>query len=133
MLIETMLSTDHIELIKIFIDANELRGMTVLEAKVDIRGTNHSFIHLACHDEDTMEKITFMSLRHSGFLNMFDDYLMKCGVTHNELNPATYRRQLQKEREDETTRIFMKNTFGVNESDDDEYNVFAIDTKYNHK
>ncbi len=85
MYIQTHLSADHIELIKIFMQANELYHVDILVKKRSIDGLDYLYLDIITLDEQDAEKLTFMGIRHSGVLNMLDDYLMKCNVSPFEL------------------------------------------------
>lgn len=100
MIITTKLSYEHLELIKIFMEANELTGVIIRPADLEIRGIIHRVIELDSTDEDTSSKLTFMGLRHYGVLNMLDDFLLKCGVSPLNLNPSTIYKQEREEYED---------------------------------
>jgi len=78
-IIETEIPADHLELITIFLKANELDADIFCE--ID-RNLNRQTIKISYNEknEDLCSKITYMSLRHLGFLNMLDDFLLKCGV-----------------------------------------------------
>jgi hypothetical protein len=92
--IQTTISTDHLELIKIFFEANELPDVRIYTYNKQIGMFAHRMIEVAYeNNSDTAEKITFMSMIHAGFLNMLDDYLMKCGVSVWELQPKTIKEQ----------------------------------------
>jgi hypothetical protein len=77
--IETELPADHLELITVFLKANELDAD--ISCEID-RNLNQQTIKISYNEEneDLCSKITYMSLRHLGFLNMLDDFLLKCGV-----------------------------------------------------
>jgi len=91
--IQTDLSIVHIELIKIFFQANELPNVIVRESDKQMGLFYHKVIEIEYNDDDTSSAIIYMSMRHSGFKNMLDDYLLKCGVSPWELQPATIREQ----------------------------------------
>jgi hypothetical protein len=101
MIVDTQLSVDHIELIKIFVEANELIETNVIEREVDIRGKKHRMLTLHTFNEDSATKLTFMGLRHAGVLNMLDDFLLKCDVSPLNLQPASIRTQENEEKEAE--------------------------------
>lgn len=113
MYLRTLLSTDHLELIKVFVEANELHDTIVMEVAETIRGIEHCFLHLKCDNLETETKLSYMGFRHCGVLNMLDDYLLKCGVPVNALQPKSFNRQLQNEKEEETNRKFLDSMFGV--------------------
>ena len=91
MYIETKLSPTHIELIKIFLQANQLTHTDVMCVKRSIDNIEYEFLDIVTLDEDDNEKLTYMGLIHSGILNMFDDYLIKCGIPWDFLPPRDYR------------------------------------------
>jgi hypothetical protein len=107
-IIDTQLDVAHKELIIIFLKANELVGVVIKEVPVEIRGRFHMMLQLESTYEPTSEILTFMGFKHCGVLNMFDDYLLKCGVGPDELQPKSYHRQLQEEKEHAVTEEFMK-------------------------
>ena len=109
MIIDTKLDIEHLELIKIFMKANDLVGVVITETPVEIRGKIHTCLSLESTVESTSVALTFMGIRHSGILNMLDDYLLKCGVPPDALQPATIYRQLQEERESDLNKDFMEN------------------------
>ncbi len=108
MKIETRLDIAHVELIKIFLEANELVGVVIKEATMEVRGRHHMVIHLESTYEPTAIALTFMGVRHCGVLNMLDDYLLKCGVPLDALQPKSYHRQLQEEKEQKQNEDFVE-------------------------
>lgn len=108
MIIDTLLDVKHIELIEIFLKANELVGATVYEYPMEIRGRHHMCLRIESKFEDTDVALTFMGVRHTGIKNMLDDYLMKCGVPVSQLIPSSIKRQEQEEREAEQNAAFME-------------------------
>jgi len=108
MIIDTRLDIAHIELIKIFLKANDLVGVEINEVPMEVNGRFHMVIQLESKYEPTSHSLTFMGLRHCGILNMLDDFLLKCGVLHDALQPKSYHRQLQEEKEQEQNEEFMK-------------------------
>ena len=108
MIIDTKLDIAHKELILIFFKANELIGMVVTEEPIEIRGRFHMVLRLESTFQGTSEALTFMGIRHCGVLNMLDDYLLKCGVTWDALQPSSMHRQIQDEREQEENEKFIK-------------------------
>jgi len=108
MIITTDLCVSHEELIKIFLKANILEDVVVQHVDWEVRGRTHRVLELRTDNEETGLQFTFMGVKHSGILNMFDDYLLKCGVGQTELKPKTWHRQLQEEKEAEQTRKFME-------------------------
>lgn len=106
--IETKINVDHLELIKIFLEANELNAIAN-EDEIIIRGVIHKALSIVVWDEDSEIKLTFMGVRHAGVLNMLDDYLLKCGVAVDTINPKTMHRQLQSEKEDRMNEEFVRN------------------------
>lgn len=108
MIIDTQLDVDHLELIKIFIDANELVGVVIKQVPMTYNGRHHMVLQLESTYDLASEKLTFMGYRHSGVLNMLDDYLLKCGVPYDALKPKSYYRQLQEEQEEEINEDFLE-------------------------
>lgn len=108
MIIQTQLDIAHKELIKIFLEANELVGVEITEEPLEMRGRFHMVLRLNSRFEGTSETFTFMDIRHCGILNMLDDYLLKCGVMWDALQPASMHRQIQDEREQEENEKFIK-------------------------
>lgn len=107
MIIDTQISFDHLELIKIFIEANDLDGVVAYPQDLNIRGVIHRVISVKSLDEDSNVKLTFLGIRHSGVINMLYDYLLKCGVSPDRISPPTIHRQLQSEREEKQNEEFM--------------------------
>jgi hypothetical protein len=99
MIINTKLDVAHLELIKIFIKANDLLGVEVNEVPLEIRGKFHMVLQLDCKYDESAQQLSLMGLRHSGILNMFDDYLLKCDVLPNALQPDSIVRQEAEERQ----------------------------------
>lgn len=108
MIIDTFLDIAHLELIKIFIKANELTGVEVIEYPVELRGRHHMCIRLESTYEDSSAALTYLGFRHMGVKNMFDDYLIRCGVAPYDLNPNSYHTQLRHEREIEQNEKFTE-------------------------
>jgi hypothetical protein len=75
---------------------------------MEVRGRHHRIIHLKITSEDSTIALTFMGLRHCSVLNMLDDYLLRCGVANDALQPASYHRQLQEEREARQNEEFLE-------------------------
>jgi hypothetical protein len=115
MIINTQLDIAHIELIKIFIKANDLVGIVLREYPIEVRGRFHMCLQLESTFEDTSIALTFMGVIHCGVLNMLDDYLMKCGVTPDSLKPKSIHRQLQEEREAKFNEEFMTHLLEIKE------------------
>jgi hypothetical protein len=113
MYIETELDPAHLELMRIFFKANDLRGIIVHNKKVMIRGVEHTFLHFETDFEETELKLTFMALRHAGIRNMFDDFLLKCSIPVDALQPKSFHQQLQAEREAKQNEEFMDNLLGI--------------------
>ena len=78
--IQTEIPANHSELIKVFLKANELDADISYEGNIAL---NRQTINISYNEEneDLCSKITYMSLRHLGFINMLDDFLLKCGVS----------------------------------------------------
>jgi len=108
MIIKTRLDIAHLELIKIFFKANELVGMNITEDTMEVRGRYHMVLQLESTYEPTSIALTFMGVRHCGVLNMLDDYLLKCGVPMDALQPKSYHRQLQEEKEAKQNEDFVE-------------------------
>jgi hypothetical protein len=85
----------------------------ITEEPVEIRGRFHMCLQLESKFDDTSVALTFLGLRHCGIQNMLDDYLMKCGVPWDALQPKSIHRQLQDEREEEQNKEFMKHLSGI--------------------
>jgi hypothetical protein len=107
MIVDTEISIEHLELIKIFLDANKLDGITATEHILEIRGVKHNVIRLISVKEESSIALTFMGVIHAGVLNMFDDYLLKCGVYPDQIKPKTMYRQVQEEREAVVNKQFI--------------------------
>ena len=108
MIVNTQLDIVHLELIKIFIKANDLVGIVIREYPVEVRGRFHMCLQLESTFEDTSIALTFMGVVHCGVLNMLDDYLIKCGVLTDALKPASIHRQMQEERESKSNEEFIE-------------------------
>lgn len=106
-IVKTNIGIEHLELIKIFFKANELIG-SINPVEIIIRGVHHNVLELEFKDEDSEIKVTYMGVVHAGILNMFDDYLMKCGVDVDAIKPKTMHRQLQTEREERLNKEFAE-------------------------
>lgn len=111
--IDSKLCISHRALIETFIDACELHDLRIVERKVVIGDKEHSMLSFYCDNPATESTMAFMALRHHGFLNMLDDYLLKCGVPYDSLQPASYQRQLQEDREAEVNEKFMEQLTGL--------------------
>lgn len=112
-IIQTELSIKHLELIKIFFEANDMPDAVVRQYDKQIGAFYHPMIEIYCSSEDTETNITFMAMKHMGFKNMLDDYLMKCGVDHWNLEPdsvkiqrAQEEAQIKKECEEQRDKEF---------------------------
>src|ERR1700756_229037 len=108
MIIDTQLDIKHKELIHIFVKANELVGAVVSEYPVEVRGRHHMCLRIESTFVDTDVALTFMGVRHAGIKNMFDDYLLRCGVPPTDLQPKSIHRQIQEEREAEINKAFTE-------------------------
>lgn len=107
-IIETKLDISHIELIKIFFEANNLSSVSVYEKEILVREYPHRVIFISYPlDSEDSTKISFMSLIHAGFINMLDDYLLKCGVSVYNLSPDSFKHQERNEKEAEINQKFM--------------------------
>lgn len=113
MIITTQLSYDHLALMQIFVDANELTGVILRPADLTVRGIIHRVIELESTNEDTSMKLTYLGIRHYGILNMFDDYLIKCGVDPRHLQPATLYMQEKEEYEAARADAFEQHLHGI--------------------
>lgn len=98
MIIKTEICVDHLALINVFIDANELHGVNVNIVETTINNKKYHVLQLESTNEDTTMKLSYMALIHSGITNMLDDFLLKCGVLVNDIPPHTNRNQLVRER-----------------------------------
>lgn len=109
MIINTKIDVVHLELINIFIKANDLVGIVVSSEPYEINGRFHMTLRLTSTFKDTSATLTFMGVRHSGILNMLDDYLIKCGVPWDAISPPSMLRQAQEEKEAAQNERFMAN------------------------
>lgn len=105
-MIITQIDTAHLELIKIFVKANEL-AVDVRADTLTVRKYNHKIIILEPKDEESAMSLTYMGVVHAGVLNMLDDYLLKCGVMPAAILPDTIHRQNQDEKEERANEKFM--------------------------
>lgn len=97
---QTSISVRHLPLITIFFEANELTDLGIKLDIIDVPEelpytvtddgeiryfafpTTKSYIGYT-YDEDNSEqtsKLMVLGLKHAGFNNMLDDYLIRCGV-----------------------------------------------------
>ena len=88
--LETNIDIKHIDKLKIFLEANDLRSVHV--AKYDKWVSEQLILEevAVSYDEDNIDdtsKLMFMALRHCGVENMLEDYLMKVGVDPIALSP----------------------------------------------
>lgn len=116
MILKTQIDVRHQPLIVIFLKANDLVGVVVTQEVLEIRGKKHGVLQLESTVEDTSIALTVMGLRHCGILNMLDDYLLKCGVSWDKINPKSMHRQIQDEKEEEQTKKFMDNLLQIGRS-----------------
>ena len=109
--IKTQISYGYKILLETFFKANDLT-VACVERYEEIIVSSGSRINLLTHerapltgivtttrvyatlvfqdDSETAEKITFMSYIHSGFENMLCDYLIRCGVSANQISIGSY-------------------------------------------
>ena len=66
MIVNTELDVKHLELIKIFVKANDLVGIVIKEVPYEVRGRFHMCLQLETTFEDSAVALTFMGIRHSG-------------------------------------------------------------------
>lgn len=118
MIINTKIDVVHLELINIFIKANDLVGIVVSSEPYEINGRFHMTLRLTPTFEDTSATLTFMGIRHSGILNMLDDYLIKCGVPWDAISPPSIHRQIQEEKELKQNEDFMKRLLEIKENNE---------------
>lgn len=87
-IIQTQISEEHLELLKLFFKANELPNVNISTYAKEEKYM-HNFIELSFddNDEDTSSQLMYMSIRHAGFENMLEHYLLKCGVSIKILSP----------------------------------------------
>lgn len=107
MIIDTKLDVTHLELIKVFLQANDLVGVEINQVPMEFNGKYHMVLQLDSKFEPTSEKITFMGLRNYGFQNMLDHYLLRCGVHVDKLQPESIRRQIQEEKQKKELDDFL--------------------------
>lgn len=94
----------HLELIKIFFEANDLKDVYVnVYKETYFDGTEdeetYRMLSFSFYQEtETAEKITYMAMRHAGFLNMIYDYLLKCNVSDIVPNPEKDQRIKEQHR-----------------------------------
>jgi hypothetical protein len=89
--IETDILHEHSELIKIFLNANDLDGVRVESYDQDVNGILHLCIKLVIDSDDDSEKLTAMGLRNYGVKNMLDHFLLKCGISPFGLHARHYK------------------------------------------
>ena len=83
--VDTKILSKHIELVKIFFQANNFHdARVVIYSDLENYGTQE-MIRVFYSDEDEGD-IVMMAIRHAGIPNMLDDYLMKCGVNVYDLH-----------------------------------------------
>ena len=113
MIIKTEIPEEHLALIQVFIDANELVGVEIKTEDIQVREKVRKVLHLHSTNEDTSMKLTYMALLHCGAANMLDDFLLKCQVPVTEIRSetnTTYMNEERKEKLKEMEQQFNKGT-----------------------
>jgi hypothetical protein len=114
--LETHFGAEHKALLEVFFKANKLENVKVSEYHRQYNGKNHKYIEISWDDNsETGVQISFMSVVHMGFLNMLDDFLLKCGVNAENLGSETVRAQKRAEIEEQKQKEFEahKKTIGI--------------------
>lgn len=115
MTIKTNIGYEHLSLIQIFLQANQMdKEILVTRGEYEYHGEKHFVIDLTVLNEDIGTQLTYMAIRHSGIQNMLHHYLIRCGVDRADLEPASLIIQQRKEREDESNRRMMEQIYGKN-------------------
>ena len=107
MKIKTRIDIKHIELIKVFLKANQM-NVDFYEDLLTIRNVNHKVLILECLDDDSEQKFSYMGMVHSGIQNMFDHYLMKCGVLVDDIEPDSIKEQIHIEKQKQQEEEFQE-------------------------
>ncbi len=81
---------------KIFLTANELEDTEVLQVDLEENDKKYPILEIVCHNDISAQSLTVLGLRNYGILNMFDDYLIRCGVDPWAIKPYN----LIRDRED---------------------------------
>lgn len=101
----------HLELIKIFFEANDLKDVYInVYKETYFDGTENEetyrMLSFSFYQEtETAEKITYMAMRHAGFLNMLYDYLLKCNLNIFDIEPDPERDKNVKEQARRTKKL----------------------------
>lgn len=91
--IKSRILESHLELVRIFFEANELKDIYITTYKetyyvgTEDEETYKLLIFSFYQGTETAEKITYMAMRHSGFLNMIYDYLLRCNLDIFDIEP----------------------------------------------
>jgi hypothetical protein len=111
-IVETSIDIAHLELIKIFFQANDL--IVVLDTvykPFPNRTVELPYISIKYdNDGETAVKLSYMAMVHSGFNNMLEDYLLKCGISARHISPPIPPSAVTDEDlEDHLTKIGLRN------------------------
>jgi hypothetical protein len=105
--LETHFGAEHMALLEIFFKANKLENVKLSEYHRPYNGENHKYIEISWDDNsETGVQISFMSVVHMGFLNMLDDFLLKCGVDVQNIGAESFRVQKRREVEEQKQKEF---------------------------
>lgn len=85
-ILNTKLYFRHKELIEIFLQANNFTDYSVQSYTRPDEFSDIELIQIQYQDNDD-GMVMSLALKHYGILNMFDHYLMKCGVHYSQLSP----------------------------------------------
>src|SRR5271165_5700497 len=97
--IETNIAVEHMALIEIFFKANRLENVKIGDCIKIYNGNPHHYIEISWDEtSETGVQISYMSVVHMGFLNMLDDFLLKCGVDINNFEPTSLKQQKRREK-----------------------------------
>lgn len=81
MIIETHISHGYVRLLEIFFKANNL----AVKCEERVSGVFDQINLVYEDDSDTAITLTFMGMKHLGVENMLCDYLIRCGVSKDEI------------------------------------------------
>jgi hypothetical protein len=104
--LQTHFGVEHSALLEIFFKANKL-DVKISEYHYRYNERNHKYIELVWDDtSETGVQISYMSMVHMGFLNMLDDFLLKCNVPVDNFGAETLRAQKRAEIEEQKQKEF---------------------------
>ncbi|HEY6435346.1 MAG TPA: hypothetical protein VIY47_02035, partial [Ignavibacteriaceae bacterium] len=105
--LQTNISWGYVSLLDIFFKANELD----ISCKMRKDGPTKEMVNLIYEEgSDTESAMTFLGIKHLGFKNMLDDYLIKCGIdpgfiSHGRLAVKRDMKKLDQEWEEHRRQL----------------------------